>query len=158
MSAWIGRSSQLGLLEIWFTAWSHSQIKFLCYKKMWKNRPKCVQIWSFYSARKKYFLTQVWSAFDVALMNKVGAEIINLRYRAGNISPAKTYLGCPRYFSKFIYPCTCLSQKQNRQNKIGSPSIFLQEKFIKSILALVNLSEKYSCLSKNTLGMPSILQ
>ena len=34
------------------------------------------------------FLTQVWprlTCFDVALMNKASAEIINLRYMAGNI-------------------------------------------------------------------------
>ena len=38
------------------------------------------------------FLTQVWprlTCFDVALMNKASAEIINLRYRAGNIQWAK---------------------------------------------------------------------
>ena len=46
-----------------------------------------------FARQERYILlTQVWprlTCFDVALMNKASAEIINLRYRAGNILRAK---------------------------------------------------------------------
>ena len=96
--------------------------------------------------KNNFSLTQVWpglTCFDVAIMKKVGAEIINLRYGGGNIltdkkhtwvvldiylsvylsfliwpekrlgtvfpifcnytDRQKTCLGCPRYFSIYMY-------------------------------------------------------